>query len=149
MVGPGERTVKAGAVLIVAGALVAGCFWREYGPLMATHVDVLVGIARKGVDLVASGRFTAESLPELTYPLERAQAFAARARDRAGGAPPPSLDAFDALIVRYRTLVEAIDRERRDATGGDARAALAAPLAAVEDGAERVRGALREEHRLR
>jgi len=60
----------------------------------------MVGIARKAADLVAAGRFTAESLPELTYPLERAEAFARQARERAGGDAPASLSAvanvFDA-----------------------------------------------------
>ena len=44
---------------------VAGCFWRSYGARMSAHVDVLVGIARKAVDLVSSGRMTAETMPEL------------------------------------------------------------------------------------
>jgi hypothetical protein len=109
--------------------------------MMATHADVLVGIARKGADLVASGRFTAESMPELTYPLERAQAFAATARAR--GVPPGPLDAFEALLVRYRTFIDTLDRVRRETPPGEARAALAEPLAAVEQAADRVREALR------
>ena len=31
---------------------------------VVTHTEVLVGIARKGADLVGSGRLTAESMPE-------------------------------------------------------------------------------------
>jgi len=76
MVGPGRARVKALACL--AGAVVAGCFWRSYAPRARTHTEVMVAIARKAVDLVAAGRFTAESMPELTYPLERAEAFARR-----------------------------------------------------------------------
>jgi hypothetical protein len=127
--------------------LAAGCFWRTYGPLMATHVDVLVGVARKGVDLVAARRFTPESMPELTYPLERAEAFARRAEARDGG-PPASLAAFRELIARYRELVDRIDRVRRDTSGGDARSALAEPLARVEAAGDAVRAALRAEGRI-
>src|SRR5205814_6177892 len=67
MVGGGGVRVKAAFALV----LLAGCFWRTYGRLAATHVDLLVAMARKGTDLVASGRLSAESMPELTYPLER------------------------------------------------------------------------------
>src|SRR5207245_5225010 len=108
MVGPRGTSVKAALVL----AMLAGCFWRTYGRLAATHVDVLVGMARKGVDLVANGRFTAESMPELTYPLERAQAFAETARARAAGRPPGSLLAFEALLVRYRRFLDPLARVR-------------------------------------
>src|SRR3990172_12669864 len=84
IVGGGAPPVKAAVVLL----LLAGCFWRSYGPQAATHTDVLVGIARKGADLVGGGRLTAESMPELTYPLERAVAFANRAAARSGDQPP-------------------------------------------------------------
>jgi hypothetical protein len=104
-------------------------------------------MARKGADLVASGRLTAETMPELTYPLERAQAFAHEARARSRGTPPASLDALDVLIARYRDFVDALDRVRRDTRGETARAALAEPLARVEEAAERVRAALRAERR--
>ena len=127
--------------------LFAGCFWRTYGRLTATHAELLVFTARKGTDLVASGRFTAESMPELTYPLERAEAFAREARARSGGAPPASLEALDALCARYRVFVDALDRVRRERSGEAARAALADPLAAVEGAAESVRVALRAERR--
>jgi len=128
--------------------LFAGCFWRTYGRLAATHAELLVFTARKGTDLVASGRFTAESMPELTYPLERAEAFARAARARSAGAAPASLDALDALCARYRAFVDALDRVRRERSGEAARAALAGPLAAVEAAAESVRVALRAERRL-
>jgi len=109
---------------------------------------LLVAMARKHTDLVASGRLTAESMPELTYPLERAEAFAREARARSGGAPPASLKALDALCGRYRAFVDALDRVRRERSGEAARAALADPLAAVEGAAESVRVALRAERRL-
>jgi len=128
--------------------LLAGCFWRTYGRLAATHADLLVAMARKHTDLVASGRLTAESMPELTYPLERAEAFAREARARSGGAPPASLEALDALCARYRAFVDALDRVRRERSGEAARAALADPLAAVEVAGEAVRAALRAEGRL-
>ena len=144
MVGGGGARVKAALVLV----LVAGCFWRSYGRLAATHVDLLTAMARKGADLVASGRLTAESMPELTYPLERAQAFAREAHARTGAEPPPSLAAFDTLVARYRAFIDALDRIRRERTGEDARAALAEPLAAVELAGEAVRAALRAEGRL-
>src|SRR5205814_2235774 len=72
IVGGGGARVKAALAL----ALLAGCFWRTYGRLAATHAELLVAMARKHTDLVASGRLTAESMPELTYPPERAQAVA-------------------------------------------------------------------------
>jgi len=128
-------------------ALVAGCFWRSYGRIAATHVDLLTAMAHKGADLVASGRLTAESMPELTYPLERAQAFVADAKARSGGAAPPSLAALDALVARYRDFVDVLDRVRREQTGEQARAALAAPLAEVDRAAEAVRAALATEAR--
>jgi hypothetical protein len=112
---------------------------------MRTHAEVMVSIAHKAVDLVVAGRFTAESMPELTYPLERADAFARQARDRAGGAPPPSLAKFDELIARYRAFVDAVDRTRREQRGEAAAAALAGPLRAVEDAAAAVNEALRHE----
>lgn len=128
--------------------LVAGCFWRSYGPQLVTHADVLVSIARKGADLVGGGRLTAESMPELTYPLERAAAFAARAATKSGDVPPASLVAFQALIARYREFVDALDRVRREREPGAARAELAAPLGAVETAARGVQEALRTEGRL-
>src|SRR5437870_5071153 len=119
MVGAARSTVKAA----LAFALLAGCFWRSYGRLAATHADLLVAMARKGADLVASGRLTAESMPELTYPLERAQAFAHDARARSGSSPPPSVAALDDLIARYRAFVDTLDRVRREQTAETARSA--------------------------
>ena len=113
---------------------------------METHVEVLVSIARKGVDLLAGGRLTAESMPELTYPLERAQAFA-RGVTPSSGAEPASLVAFRELLARYRDLVDTLDRIRRDQTGDEARRTLSGPLAAVEAAAGRVRDGLRAEGR--
>jgi hypothetical protein len=112
---------------------------------MRTHAEVMVSIAHKAVDLVVTGRFTAESMPELTYPLERADAFARQARDRAGADAPPSLARFETLIARYRAFVDALDRTRRELRGADAAAALAEPLRAVEDAAAAVDEALRRE----
>jgi len=105
-------------------------------------------MARKGTDLVASGRLTAESMPELTYPLERAEAFVHSARARGLATPPASLAALEALVARYRTFLDTLDRVRRVETGDAARAALAGPLADVERAADAVRAALRAEHRL-
>jgi hypothetical protein len=144
MVGGGPGRVKLALVLAAALALSAGCFSRSYGRLAATHVEVLTAMARKGADLVAGGRLTAESMPELTYPLERAQAFARRAARR-GPASRPSLVAFEALLARYVAFVDALDRVRRERTGGAARAALAAPLAAVEAAGREVVRALEVE----
>jgi hypothetical protein len=144
IVSGGARPVKAAFALV----LLAGCFWHSYGPQMATHADVLVGIARKGADLVGSGRMTAESMPELTYPLERAVAFADRAESWAGSSPPPSLAAFRTLVARYRGFVDALDRVRRSHGADDARAALGDPLAAVEAAAADVHRALVAEGRM-
>jgi hypothetical protein len=70
MVGDGVRPAKAA----LAPIMLASCFWRSYGPQATTHTDVPVGTARKGADLVGNDRFVAESMPELTHPLERAVA---------------------------------------------------------------------------
>jgi hypothetical protein len=137
IVGPRVDRVKA-ALLV----LLAGCFWHSYGSLAATHVDLLVAMANKGSDLVSNGRFGAENMPELTYPLERAEAFAHTARARAGNQPPASLPAFEELLARYRAFVDALDQIRRADRGAEARAALAPPLAAVEAAAATVRAAL-------
>ena len=126
-------------------ALVAGCFWRSYGRIAATHVDLLTAMAHKGADLVASGRLTAESMPELTYPLERAQAFVADAKARSAGAPPASLAALEGLVARYRDFVDVLDRVRRERTGEAAAAALAAPLADVDRAADAARAAIQAE----
>jgi hypothetical protein len=146
MVGPGTPRVKT--IVRIGGVAISiaitGCFWRSYAPRVRTHADVMVAIARKAVDLVASGRFTAESMPELTYPLERADAFAREARRRAGTNAPPSLAAFEELIVRYRAFVDALDRARREQRGAAA-AALAEPLRRVEEAAGAVNEALRRE----
>jgi len=149
MLGPVPETVKAKFVLAIclSGLLLAvgGCFWRSYPARLRTHTDLLVAFARKARDLVATGRFTAENLPELTYPLERAAAFAAETRQRA--APPPqSLVAFEGLIERYRTFVDLVDQGRRGR--GDpvaAAAALKAPLESVQAAAEDVTAALTRE----
>jgi hypothetical protein len=143
MVGPDAPRVKA--IICLVALACAGCFWCTYAPRVRTHSEVMVAIARKAVDLVATGRFTAESLPELTYPLERAAAFARQARERAGDAPPPSLAAFETLIGRYRAFIDAVDRTRRDLRGADAAAALAPALREVEQGAADVDAALRRE----
>src|SRR4029453_11508213 len=127
----GRRTPRVKAIACIVCVAIIGCFWRSYAPRMRTHAEVMVSIARKAVDLVASGRFTAESMPELTYPLARADAFARQARDRAAGAPPPSLASFEELIARYRAFVDVLDRTRREQRGAAAAAALTAPLRAV------------------
>ena len=144
IVGFGPQTVKVTLLLCVLACAATGCFWRRYPGRAAVHVDVLVGMAHKGVDLVGAGRFTAESLPELTYPLERAQAFAREAHARTGE-PPPSLDAFDRLVAAYRALVDSTDRVRRERPGPAGAEALAAPLAAVDAAAAAVREALAAE----
>ena len=111
---------------------------------MRTHTELLVAVARKGRDLVATGRFTAESLPELTYPLERANAFGADATRRASP-PPASLVAFETLLARYRTFVELLDDTRRTKRGAAGAAELAQPLADVEAAAVEVTAALDRE----
>jgi hypothetical protein len=125
-------------------AALGGCFWRSYPQRLRTHCDLLVAFARKGRDLVATGRFSAENLPELTYPLERAQAFAADARRRTE-APPASLVAFERLIERYRALVERVDRRRHERDGPEDAASLDESVAAIEAAAGEVAVALERE----
>lgn len=144
MVGGDGRRVK---VVVTLALLATACAGRTYERLAVTHVELLTALARKGADLVASGRLTAESMPELTYPLERAQAFAAREVARVGDHPPASLAAFEVVVARYREFVDTLDRVRRERTGEAARAALAPALAAVETAGDAVRAALRREER--
>ena len=136
MVGVERPRVKAA----LAFALAAACA-RSQTEQMVTHVEVLTALARKGVDLVASRRLTAESLPELTYPFERAGVFAREAR-AAGRTQPAALDAFELLLARYRDFLDALDRVRRTERGEAARAALAETLGAVEVAGQRVRATL-------
>ena len=140
------RVVKAkyAFVALVCLAVASGCFWRTYPDQLRTHTDLLVAFARKARDLVATGRFTAESLPELTYPLERATAYAAEGRRRAS-TPPASLIAFETLVARYRAFVDLVDETRRSRRGADAADALAEPLAALEAAARDVGAALDRE----
>ena len=140
----GVKEKRALIVLLACAVVAGGCFWRSYPDRMRTHTELLVAFARKGRDLVATGRFTAESLPELTYPLERANAFAADAERRASP-PPASLDAFDALLARYRTFVELLDDARRTKRGPAGAEELAKPLADVEAAAEAVTATLARE----
>ena len=153
IVGGSRRRVKVRRLMLMvhlslALSLFGACFWRTYGKAAATHADLLVAMARKGTDLVASERLTAESMPELTYPLERADAFARAATARSADHPPTSLLALDDLCARYQAFLDALDRVRREENGAAARAALAEPLAAVERAGEAVRTALRTEGRL-
>jgi Xaa-Pro aminopeptidase len=147
MLGPGAGRVKAkprlGAIFLCL-AVASGCFWRSYPQHLRTHSELLVSFARKGRDLVATGRFTAENLPELTYPLERAAAFAADVRRRTD-APPPSLVALERLIERYRTFVQQVDRERHERAGPADLASLEAAVTEVEAASRDVAAALERE----
>jgi hypothetical protein len=138
------KTNRAIGAVVACVVVASGCFWQGYPNRLRTHAEVLVSFARKARDLVATGRFTAESLPELTYPLERATAFAAEARRRVS-APPASLIAFETLVARYRSFVELVDEVRRSHRGADGAEALAGPLASVEAAAADVGAALDRE----
>ena len=150
MLGPGPAGVKAKTarivlVCLVVSTCVSGCFWRNYGARLQMHSDLLVAFARKARDLVASGRFTAENLPELTYPLERATAFDADVRRRAPE-PPASLLAFERLLDRYRAYVDLVDRTRRD-PAADRLGPVSAALEGVERAARDVSTALADDRR--
>ncbi|MFN8545005.1 MAG: hypothetical protein U0807_12495 [Candidatus Binatia bacterium] len=142
MLGPKDRRVK---VALLLACIAMGCFWRAYPKQVMTHADLLVAMARKGTDLVTAGAFTAETMPELTYPLERASMFVRGAEARVGSSRPASLAALGDLCERYRALVDVLDRVRRTERGDAARAVLAAPLAAVEQGGALVHAALAAE----
>lgn len=125
--------------------LCAGCAFRSYEGRARVHAEVLVAMARKGTDLLGSGRFTAESLPELTYPLERATAFVAEVRPHDGAASPRSLVALETLLARYRTFLDTLDRVRRDQRGAAARRSLEPALGDVETAGAAVLRALAED----
>jgi hypothetical protein len=138
----GSRGARVKVALLSVCALVASCAGRAEQRQAETHVDLLVAMAHKGADLVANGRFTAESMPELTYPLERAQLYAEAAR-RHGRLAPAALDTFAQLLERYRDFVDTLDRVRREQRGQAAATALAEPLTRVDDAAATARAALR------
>ena len=140
MLGPSRRRVKVGLLACCVAAVVGCGRGVPSANETSTHVDVLTAIARKGVDLVAAGRFSAESMPELTYPLERAQALAVRAH--AAAPPPVWLPAFDAVLARYRDLLDAIDRARREQRGDAARSLLQPELDALLAAASAAKAAL-------
>ena len=144
MLGSGLQRVKVLAGVVLCVAMANACFWSRYPEQVRTHAELLVAMARKGRDLIVGGRFTAESLPELMYPLERARAYAANVRAWRSPAPR-SLDAFDALVERYRVYVDVVDRLRREPRGPEAPPALVAALADVEAGAQPLWAALDEE----
>ena len=128
---------RALIAVLLCLSIAGGCWWRSYPERMRTHTELLVSFAHKGRDLVTTGRFTAESLPELTYPLERAAAFAAEARRRRDP-PPASLLAFETLVARYRAFVELVDDVRRAPRDADVPRRLSESVAAVEASADEV-----------
>ena len=142
IVGSGSPWVKVISLLL---CLLAGCFWRSYPRQAAAQAQLLMAMAHKEVDLVVGGQLTAENMPELTYPLERAGAFVKSATQRAGEAPPASLVALRALCERYRVLLDTLDRVRRSERGEAALARLGVPLAEVDGAVAAVRRALAEE----
>ncbi len=111
MVGPGLRRVKAFGAIWLLCAL-GGCFWHRYPGLVMVHAQLLADMAEKGRDLVTMGRFTAESLPELTYPYERAAAYEAAVRAANGDRPLPSLVVFSAMVAQYKTFLETLEDVR-------------------------------------
>jgi hypothetical protein len=143
MVGGAPLGVKG--TLVAISILAVACSGAAARREARTHTDVLESIAQKGVDLVRTGRLVAESMPELTYPLERAKAFAEREVVRRGEPLPASLVAFQDLVARYRDFVDALDQIRRERGGTEARDALAPSLEAVEAAARAVRAALAQE----
>lgn len=113
IVGPEVRSVKASGLVLLCFLLLAGCFWRRYPQLVVLHADLLAEMAAKGRDVLVTGRFGPETMPELMYPLERAEAFAADAKGRAGDTPPRSLTLFTTLVGNYRQFVQTLDDLRR------------------------------------
>lgn len=148
IVGSGLWTVKAVGVLYLLCAL-SGCFWHRYPRLVVTHAQLLADMAEKGRDLVALGRFTAESLPELTYPYERAAAYETSVRAAAESRALPSLEIFSAMVAQYRTFLQAIDdvRGRRPDDVATARLALDRIVESLRTQVDALRQALATESR--
>ena len=130
-------------LLLVIGGGLWGPFWHRYPRLVVTHAQLLADMAEKGRDLVVVGQFTAASLPELTYPLERALAFEHETARRTGSPPPTSLAAFSRLVAAYQGLVETLDDTRRQPRAAQVagRGALDATVAAIRADADAVRAA--------
>jgi hypothetical protein len=110
------------------------------------HTDLIVAMTRKGTDLVRTHRFTPENLPELSYPLERARAYAARAERQGGANPPGSLGAFVALLAAYERFYGVVDG-LRGGWGGTSHAALRDAVREVRRRAAAVERALATEGR--
>jgi hypothetical protein len=128
-------------MLLLVGGGFWGYFWHRYPRLVVTHAQLLADMAEKGRDLVAVGQFTAESLPELTYPLKRALAFEQESLRGTGSSPPASLLAFSRLVVAYQGLVQTLDDARRAPRAAQlqGRAGMDAVVAAIRADAEAVR----------
>jgi hypothetical protein len=139
MLGAVGRRVKAATLLVLVGG---ACGWRDTTRMTATHAEVLTSVARKGYELVVAGRLTAETMPELTYPLERSQAFVAARTPGAAGRERDAVAALAALVERYRRFVDVLDRVRRDRTPQGLRA-LATALRQVRAASRRVDAATR------
>jgi hypothetical protein len=115
---------------------------------MAMHTDLLIGMTRKGTDLVKTNAFIPENLPELYYPLDRARAFAASAGRRSGETPPASLVAFGALLDAYEVFCRAVDGARREPRREVWRPGVRVAARAVRAAAPPVRQGLAAEGRL-
>ena len=129
----------ATAVLVLALAASAGCYWSKYDELARTHVDLLLAMATKIDDIVRQDGAAPAALAEYRYPLERARDFARIAGRRFEGRA--SLVAFRGLCdayERYLTIAEGL----RGAAGPDGDAAAPAALADVKARASDVIAAL-------
>jgi hypothetical protein len=82
-------------VLLLA---VAGCYYRKYDPLVRTHVDLMLAMAGKRLDLAARGQDVTNTA-EFAYPLERARDFARIVGGRFG--ERASYRAFERFLAAY------------------------------------------------
>jgi xanthine/CO dehydrogenase XdhC/CoxF family maturation factor len=69
MVGSRGNGVKVAAALLLA-FVCAGCFWRSYGRLAATHAELLAAMARKEprlpyVGMIGSSRKIAKAIADM------------------------------------------------------------------------------------
>ena len=110
------RYVHGRATFVCVGLclLLAGCHWLRYHDLLATHVELMEGMARDTAEALEAGLYDprASEIERLRYPLLRAQQFAEVSADWDG--TERSGAAFRSFVDAYEAFVEVVDRTRID-----------------------------------
>lgn len=118
-----------------------GCYWLKYNKLMRTHVELLLAMADKLINVLEDERpMTPKMMDEFIYPLERARDFVRIVKGRY--AERKSLQTFEKMLDVYADIIEQGDRVR--VLKGDL-TPLRKQKVVLREWAGRVEGALVEE----